>query len=197
MGAVAQLQARRDVVDDVLHGPLRVEQPVRDLGRVEAVGEQPDHGGLALRQARERQAARRQDLALELADLAQQPPQQVRRQRALAGRGGAERRGEVAGASPRSGGGRPSRRPRPPRAGSGRRRATPAARPAARRARAARASPRRPRCPARRPRRAPTTSSGGSPSATTVNPCALAQLADDARPGQRVRGGDVRPGSAP
>ena len=75
VGAVAQLEPRRHVVDDVLDGPLRVEQRPCDLGRVEAVGEQPEDGGLALGQPRECQPARRQDLALELPDLAQQPAQ--------------------------------------------------------------------------------------------------------------------------
>ena len=39
---VAQLEARRHVVDDVLDGALGVEQPAADLGGVEAVGEQPE-----------------------------------------------------------------------------------------------------------------------------------------------------------
>src|SRR5262245_62004934 len=85
VGAVAELEARRDVVDDVLDRPLRVEEAVRDLGGVEAVGEQPDHGRLALRQPGEGQPARREDLALELAHLPQQAAEQVRWEGAFAG----------------------------------------------------------------------------------------------------------------
>src|SRR5262245_49447498 len=59
VGPVAELEARRDVVDDVLDCSLRVEQLPPDLGRVVALGEQPEDRRLALRQARERQPARR------------------------------------------------------------------------------------------------------------------------------------------
>src|SRR5215207_3874476 len=80
---VPQLQARRHVVDDVLDRSLRVEELLADFRRVEALGQQPQDLRLALAQPEERQPARRQHLALELADLAEQPPEQVRRQRSL------------------------------------------------------------------------------------------------------------------
>ena len=67
---VPQLQPRRDVVDDVLDRPLGVEEARPTSAVSWPCGEQPEHRGLALGQARERQPARRQHLALELADLA-------------------------------------------------------------------------------------------------------------------------------
>ena len=50
-------------MDDVLHGALGVEEPAPDLGRVVALGEQSQDGRLALREAREGEAARREDEA--------------------------------------------------------------------------------------------------------------------------------------
>jgi RHS repeat-associated protein len=97
VGPVSKLEPRRDVVDDVLDRPLGIEELPPDLGSVVALREQAQHGGLSLGQSRECQAARRQHLALELADLSQQPPEQVRRERALARRRGPDGGGHVAG----------------------------------------------------------------------------------------------------
>ena len=84
-------------MDDVLDRALGVEEAAAHLGRVVTLGEEAQDRRLALGQAGEREPARRQDLALELADLAQQPAQEVRGQRALAGSRGPDRQCEVVG----------------------------------------------------------------------------------------------------
>ena len=101
--AVAQLEAAGDVVDDVLDGPLGVEEVLAHLDRVEPVGEQPQDAHLAIGQTCERQPARMQHLALQPADLGQQAAEKVRRQASLPGR---RRRGSPPSGwpgSPRSG----------------------------------------------------------------------------------------------
>ncbi len=50
--AVAQLEAAGHLVDDALHGALRVAQGEGDLGRVATLGEQADDVALACRQRR-------------------------------------------------------------------------------------------------------------------------------------------------
>ena len=63
MRAVAQLQARGDVVQHALDRPLAERELPRDLAGVETLGHQPEHVDLAVAQPREPQAARREDLA--------------------------------------------------------------------------------------------------------------------------------------
>jgi hypothetical protein len=69
MRPVAQAEARRDVVDHGLDRALRVSELPGDLLRVEAFGHQAEHVDLALGESRHREAARREDLPLQLADL--------------------------------------------------------------------------------------------------------------------------------
>src|SRR3954451_9341997 len=89
----AGVELGHDVVQDVLHGPLRIAQLQRDLARGMPLRDQRQHLLLALRQARERGAAVgafRDHAAHEVAE-------QVRRDDAGAPRGGLDRGGERLG----------------------------------------------------------------------------------------------------
>src|SRR5207245_577992 len=97
VGSVAELEAARDVVNDVLNCPLRVEESLAYLDCVEPVGEQPENADFSLRQSCEGQATRIQDLALELANLPEQPSQQIWGQATLVTSGSPEGSGEILG----------------------------------------------------------------------------------------------------
>lgn len=83
VGAVPELQAAGDVVEDVLDRPLRVGQLPGDLLRVHAVRDQSQYLGLPVRQTGVGQSARCQYVPLHPRHLAEQPSQQVRRQAAV------------------------------------------------------------------------------------------------------------------
>jgi probable blue pigment (indigoidine) exporter len=83
VGAVPELQAAGDVVEDVLHRPLRVGQLPGDLLRVLPVRDQSQYLGLPVGQTGVGQSPRRQYVPLHPRHLPEQPSQQVRRQAAI------------------------------------------------------------------------------------------------------------------
>src|SRR5579862_41454 len=62
VGPVAQLEPAGHVVDDRLDRPVRQEQALADLGRVEALGQELEDLDLALGQPADREASRLEDL---------------------------------------------------------------------------------------------------------------------------------------
>src|SRR4051812_34650767 len=85
VGAVAELQSAGDVMEDVLDRALAVAELGGDLRGAVAVGDEPEHLGLPVREPGEGEAARLEDLPLQPAHLVQQTAQEVGRHLALAG----------------------------------------------------------------------------------------------------------------
>ncbi|TDO47022.1 putative blue pigment (indigoidine) exporter [Kribbella sp. VKM Ac-2571] len=88
VGAVPELQAAGDVVEDVLDRPLRVGQLPGDLLRVHAVRDKSQYLSLPVGETGVGQSSRCHNVALHPRHLAEQPSQQVRRQAAVTRSGG-------------------------------------------------------------------------------------------------------------
>src|SRR5207248_9043883 len=94
MGPVAEVETLGKRTDHILDGPLRVVELAGDLGRVEALGQQPQDVGLPRRQAGTAQAVRGKHLVLDSPEVAYEPGNQTRRQDDVAGQYRPDRAGE-------------------------------------------------------------------------------------------------------
>lgn len=91
MGAIAEPELGVHIVDDVLDRPFGVRDLASDLTSAQALGHQFEDHDLSPGEAVEVEAPGGQDVALELTDAFEEPPEKIRGQRRIARRCGPHR----------------------------------------------------------------------------------------------------------